>query len=82
MERRVELLGQGHSSRGHPDGENQAHQRQPEPVGRRRIPGRKRGIQDPELFGRLSLLQALGHQGLLVTLQERVVELLGGLVVA
>ena len=82
VEGHVELFGGQHDGDGRRKGEQDAHEHQADAVRRRRSFGRKRRLEDAEPLALAIGLHAGRELRLVVPLQQRVVEILGGLAVA
>ena len=81
MERRVQLLGQHHRGGGQTQREDQSSEQESGPVRRGRPVGDDGGVQDLELLALLTLLHVFGQLRFLVALEERLIVILGSLIV-
>ena len=82
MERGVELLGGQHDGDRRGEGEQEAHDDQADAVRRRRAFGRQCGLEHAEPLALAVGLDAGRELRLVVALQQRVVEIFGGLTIA
>ena len=82
VEGRVHVLGQHRSANRQPDRADESDEEQFDALGGIRLRVRDRRVEHPELLALLALLEALGQLSFFVTLQQRLIQRAGAVVVA